>query len=134
MVMPSKYRERYCADVIKHCSTGASLTSFAASVNVCRATVGFWGRDHPEFHAAVQIAKTKCAAWWEVVNRKIASEGGGTGSAQACSLGLKNMAPEDWREKHEHEITGPHGGAIQHDFTALSSSALRELAKLGISE
>lgn len=101
---PSKYDPAYCDAVIEHMEEGASLTSFAASINVSRSTVTEWAAVHPEFSAAVNVGKAKCAAWWEKVNRGIAREGGGTGSAQACALGLKNMAREDWVERSEVDL------------------------------
>lgn len=101
---PSKFKPAYCNEVITHMSEGASLTSFAAEIGVCRATITVWMNEHPEFLASVNVAKAKCAAWWERVNRSIAKDGGGTGSAQACALGLKNMARDDWVERSEVDV------------------------------
>lgn len=101
---PSKYDPSYCAGIIAHMADGSSMTSYAAEVEVARSTLNEWIGSHPEFAAAVSIAKAKCAAWWEKVNRDIAKNGGGTGSAQACALGLKNMAADDWREKSEVDV------------------------------
>lgn len=109
---PSKYRETYCNELITHMSTGASLTSFAAEIGVCRDTISEWGKEHPEFSAAVKKGKAKCAAWWEKQNRSVATEGGGPGSATACIFGLKNMAPDDWSDKQQHEHSGPGGGPL----------------------
>ncbi len=108
---PSKYEERFCELVVEHMKEGASLTSFAASIDVCRDTISEWTTVHPEFSAAVKRAKAHCAAWWEKTNRTLATNG--TGNATACVFGLKNMAAEDWRDKQEHEHTGKDGGAIE---------------------
>jgi hypothetical protein len=110
---PTKYDPSYCQAVIDHMADGASLTSFAAEISIARSTINEWISEHPEFSEAVNIAKAKCAAWWEKVNRNIAKDGGGTGSAAACALGLKNMAADDWREKIHNEHSGPGGGPIQ---------------------
>lgn len=80
---------------------GASLTSFAAEIGVARSTINVWMAEHAAFSEAVNVGKAKCAAWWEKVNRTIARDGGGTGSAQACALGLKNMGRDDWVERIE---------------------------------
>ncbi len=93
------YRPAHCAAVVAHMATGASLTSFAAEAGVSRATVDGWIADHPDFAAAVELGKAKCAAWWEDVHRRIATDGGKTGSVQACALGLRNMAAQDWGER-----------------------------------
>lgn len=103
---PSKYQDAYCNEVISHMAEGASLTSFAGEIGVARSTINEWIAQHPEFSEAVNVGKAKCASWWEKVNRTIAREGGGTGSAQACALGLKNMAKDDWVERSEIEIKG----------------------------
>jgi transposase len=101
---PTKYKEAYCDEVITHMAEGASLTSFAAEIGVARSSINEWMAAHPEFSEAVNVGKAKCAAWWEKINRSIAKDGGGTGSAQACALGLKNMAADDWREKSELDV------------------------------
>ena len=101
---PSKFSPAYCNEVIIHMAEGASLSSFAGEIGVARSTINEWMGQHPQFSEAVNVGKVKCAAWWEKVNRKIAVDGGGTGSAQACALGLKNMAADDWREKAEFDV------------------------------
>lgn len=100
---PTKYDPAYCEQVIAHMEEGASLTSFAASVSVCRATVTLWMNEHPEFLAAANAGKAKCAAWWETIARANAKEG--TGNATLTVFGLKNMGADDWAEKSEQKIT-----------------------------
>jgi|SRR5688572_8618952 hypothetical protein len=104
MARPSKYKPAYCDLVIEHMSEGASITSFAAEIGVARSSINEWMEQNPEFSEAVKIAKAKCASWWEKVGRKNALEGGG--NATLVIFGLKNMAPDEWREKQEIEHTG----------------------------
>jgi hypothetical protein len=94
---PTKYDPAYCDAVVEHMAEGASLTSFAASIGVCRDTISEWAVKHQEFSAAVKAGKAKCAAWWEGLARSNAVSG--EGNATLCIFGLKNMAAEDWREK-----------------------------------
>lgn len=101
---PSKYDPAYCELVVEHLKDGASLTSFAAEIDVARSTINEWMAEHPEFSEACARAKAKCAAWWEKTNRVLASTG--TGNQGACKLGLTNMAADDWREKIETEHSG----------------------------
>jgi len=77
---------------------GASITSFAASIDVARDTITEWMTVHPEFSAAVKRAKAKCAAWWEDKGRKGAQNGAAPGANTLVIFGLKNMAPDDWRD------------------------------------
>ena len=101
---PTKYDPSYCDLVVEHMATGASLTSFASSIDVCRDTVSEWCSKHEEFSAAVKRAKAKCAAWWEDVARKGAI--GEDANPTLCIFGLKNMAPDDWRDKQELQHSG----------------------------
>lgn len=104
---PTKYKPEYCDAVIQHMENGASITSFAASIDVARSTINEWISKHPEFSDAVKIAKAKCAAWWESLGRNNAISG--DGNATLVIFGLKNMAAEDWREKHNLDHTSSDG-------------------------
>lgn len=104
---PTKYKPEYCDAVIQHMENGASLTSFAASIDVARSSINEWISKHPEFSDAVKIAKAKCAAWWESLGRNNAISG--DGNATLVIFGLKNMAAEDWREKHNLDHTSSDG-------------------------
>lgn len=102
---PSTYDPSYCQKVIDHMATGASVASFAAEIEVARSTINEWMDRHSQFSEAVSIAKAKCAAWWEAAGRKIVTDGGSAPQATMITLGLKNMAAEDWREKTEVKQT-----------------------------
>lgn len=105
---PTDYRPEYCEAVIEHMKEGASLTSFAASVNCARSTINEWCDKNPEFSEAVKAAKAHCATWWETQGRL-----GATGQANVnptlVIFGLKNMAGEDWREKQDVNHTSSDG-------------------------
>jgi hypothetical protein len=103
---PTKYDPKYCDEVVEHCAQGASLTSFAASIDVCRDTITEWVSKHDEFSLAVKKAKAKCAAWWEQ-NARMGATGTKDVNPTLCIFGLKNMAADDWRDKveQEHSVT-----------------------------
>jgi len=108
MARPSTYDEAYCARIVEHCKGGASITSFAASIGVCRDTISEWANVHPEFSAAVKTAKAAAAAWYDTQARLVAS-GESKGNPTLCIFGLKNFAPDDFRDvqetKHSGEVT-----------------------------
>jgi len=106
---PSKYKPAYCNEVVEHMAQGASLTSFAGEIGVARSTINQWMEDHREFSEAVHVGKAKCAAWWEQAGRNIVMGGGGPGASTLAVFGIKNMAPEDWRDKQEHDHTSSDG-------------------------
>jgi hypothetical protein len=117
---PTKYRPEYCADVVDHMSEGASLTSYAAKIGVSRNTLTLWVGAHAEFEDAVGLAKAKCAAWWEEQARNIVKGGGGPGASTLAVFGLKNMAPDDWQDKQQHEHVGRvlHGAMTHEEAVA----------------
>lgn len=108
---PTLYDPKYCEAVVEHMRDGASLTSFAASIGVNRATITNWMDAHPEFLAAATRGKALCAAWWEAVARTNAVTG--QGNATLTVFGLKNMAAEDWHDRQQIEHAGPGGSALQ---------------------
>jgi len=131
MARPSKYKPAYCDLVIEHMTEGASVTSFAAEIGVARSSINEWMEHHEEFSEAVKIAKAKCASWWEKKGRTLAVDGGG--NATLVIFGLKNMAGEDWRDKHEID----HSGKIETnelDTRQLSRAILAVLGEAALED
>jgi transposase len=128
MARPTKYKPEYCDALVEHMAQGASMTSFAASIGVCRATIGVWGDEHPEFLAAIKRGKAACAEWWENLARQGAA-GNREINPTLVIFGLKNMAPDDFVERKAIEHSGPGGGAINvRDVESLSDDELMRIA------
>jgi hypothetical protein len=104
---PTKYDPKYCDMIVGHMAEGASITSFAAEIDVARSTITEWAENHPEFSAAVTRGKAKCAAWWERVARTNAVTG--EGNATLTVFGLSNMAADDWRSRNAVDHTSSDG-------------------------
>lgn len=119
---PTKYRPEYCDAIIEHMSAGASMTSFAAEIDVARSTLNEWMENHPAFSEAVKIGKAKCAAWWERLGR--AGAMGGDVNPTLVIFGLKNMAADDWREKQEIDHRSEDGSMSPKDSSAAVLAAL----------
>ncbi len=62
---PTKYKKKYCEEVIEHMKNGASFTSFAAKIGVPRETINRWEKKHEEFRLACKTAEEKSQQWWE---------------------------------------------------------------------
>lgn len=62
---PTKYKKRYCEDVIEHMKNGASFNSFAAKIEVDDSQIRRWKQKYPEFYTACKIAEKKSLEWWE---------------------------------------------------------------------
>lgn len=124
---PTKYKEHYCDLIIEHMSEGASITSFAAEIGVARSTIDEWASNYPEFSGAVKIGKAKCASWWEKLGRNNAITG--DGNATLVIFGLKNMAPEDFRDKQEVHQTGTM--EHKHSIGEMTDEQLANIASAG---
>lgn len=114
---PTKYDPAYCEDIVAFCGQGYSITAFAGSIGVARSTIQEWADANPEFSVAVRAAKAASAFWWESRSRRVAERGGGPGTATVIVFNLKNMAPDDYREKVDHSLAGPDGGPVKTDNT-----------------
>lgn len=112
---PTKYRTEYCDMLVEHMSDGASITSFAAEIDVSRSTITEWEGVHPEFSASVKRGKAKCAAWWEKLGRSGAM--GADVNPTLVIFGLKNMAADDWRDKQEIDMTQKSTIKVSRDMT-----------------
>jgi hypothetical protein len=110
---PTDYLEEFAERVETFCADGYSLTAFAGEIGVARSTINEWMAQHVEFSEAVSRAKAKRARWWEDRAREIAQNGGPGGQATMVIFGLKNHAPDDFKEVTRQEHTGKDGGPIE---------------------
>ena len=110
---PTDYLEEFAERVETFCADGYSLTAFAGEIGVARSTINEWMAQHAEFSEAVSRAKAKRARWWEDRAREIAQNGGPGGQATMVIFGLKNHAPDDFKEVTRQEHTGRDGGPIE---------------------
>ena len=98
------YREAYCDEVIDFLKDGHSLAAFGGHIGVSRETLYNWMRTQPAFAEAVKQAQAKAILWWE--RRILELAQAGQGNAAVITFGLKNRAPEEWRDKHHTELSG----------------------------
>lgn len=110
MARPTKYLPEYADTLVELAKGGASLLECALEIGVCKQTLFNWADAHPEFMDAITRAKAYRQVWWERVHRSCAMTG--EGNSSAIQFGLKNIAPEDYRDKVEQELTGPGGGPV----------------------
>lgn len=108
---PTKYDPAYCEQVIAAGDENLSLTAFAGLIGVARSTINEWMGEHPEFEAAVAVHKAKRTLCLERAGNTIIREGGGQGSSTLVIFGLKNVDPDEWRDRREVE----HSGTISHE-------------------
>lgn len=90
---------------------GLSLAAAAAEIGVHRQRVYEWVDRHPEFADTVRLAQAKRQLFLE--RRLLSADAGPV--VTSTIFALKNAGPEDWRDKQDHELSGPGGGAIKTD-------------------
>lgn len=104
---PTDYDPAYCDQVIEFLRDGYSVAAFAGQIGKAASTVELWRKVHPEFSEAVKIGQAGAVLWWE--NRARAVARGEDGNPTAVIFGLKNRAPDQWRDKTEQEVSGQLG-------------------------
>lgn len=132
---PTLYRAEYVEQAFKLCLLSATDEQLANFFGVVKSTLELWQTKHPKFSDA--IARGKLRADAEIAHSlyhrgkgyshnavKIFMPAGAAEpvyapyvehyppDTQAASLWLRNRQPRLWRDKTEHEHSGPGGGAI----------------------
>jgi len=70
MGRPSKYKDDFCEQLIKHMSEGFSFESFGGKISVNQDTLYAWARTHQEFSDAKKEAFEKSRLFWETIGIK----------------------------------------------------------------
>lgn len=111
---PSKYDAAMCDIILKCGREGFSKAEMASELDVTRATMDEWGRQHPEFLNAIHRAQELSLGWWEKQSRiNLATSGFQSGLwKQAMSGRFPNEAYRD-----RAEIGGFDGAPIEMAVT-----------------
>lgn len=107
---PWKYDPAYCEQVIAAGEENLSLDAFSGLINVARSTINNWIAEFPEFAAAVELHKGKRSLFIQRAGNKIMT-GEAEGNPTLVIFGLKNVSPDDFRDKRDVE----HSGAVSHE-------------------
>lgn len=107
---PSKYDPALCEKVRDLGSKGKSKAQIAAALGISRQTLDTWAALHPDFLDAVKDAHDAALAWWEDQGQDGLSAD--KFNATAFIFQMKNRFRSDYRDKQDHEHSGPNGGPI----------------------
>lgn len=99
---PSKYEPEFCDQLLEFMAQGYSLTAFAGSIRVSRATINNWMAEHPEFLEATRVGQA--LRTMKLEQGLISGESGP--KVHGHIFALKNADPEGWKDKVETEHTG----------------------------
>lgn len=111
---PTKYDPKFCDAAVTFLKDGYSVAAFAGSIGVSKSTIYQWIEIHPEFSDAIKQGQAAAILWWEDRARAIAN--GHDGNATITIFGLKNRAPDEWRDKTETE----HSGGVKIDGISMT--------------
>ncbi|NRA80154.1 MAG: hypothetical protein HRU18_18290 [Pseudoalteromonas sp.] len=101
---PTTYKPEYCKDAESFLAEGYSVAALAGHLNVVKSTIYEWKKTNEEFSNAVKRGQAKAVLFWEKQNIRLAQTG--EGNATSIIFGLKNRAPDEWRDKVETEHSG----------------------------
>lgn len=97
MGRPTKYRPKYCEQIIEFMAEGKSKEAFAGHIGVSRRRIPDWSKKHKEFGRAVEIGTAKSQNFWEELGIQMALSG--QGNVTAWIFNMKNRF--GWRDKHD---------------------------------
>lgn len=132
---PSKYKPEYAEQARKLCELGATDVELADFFEVSDRTIYRWSQAHDEFCQSLKVGKEAAdervvnslyrkAVGYEQEEVKIFMPAGASEpvyakytakhapDTTAALFWLKNRRPNEWRDKQQHEHSGPDGGPI----------------------
>lgn len=98
----STYTPDLCEMVIAFGMTGRSLPAFAGEIMTPLSTIMLWQATNPEFAEAI---RTYRAIRINTLERELLASSCGP-KVMARLAALKNLNPEDWRDRKEYSIGG----------------------------
>lgn len=140
MARPSKYRPEFAEQARKLCKLGATDHELADFFGVSVRSVAQWRVVHPEFSQALKVGKKladdrvrdslfRRALGYEhdetdlrVVGTKLVKtpvRKHYPPDTTACIFWLKNRQPRDWRDRHQHELTGAGGRTLAQELASM---------------
>ncbi|MGP1148196.1 terminase, partial [Serratia sp. CY49633] len=138
----TKYQEAYAEQARKLCLLGYTDAELADFFEVSEATINNWKLKHSKFLESIK--KGKAIADGDVTDRLYQRAMGFVApdvdirvidnkivetpldkyyppDTAAAIFWLKNRQKDKWRDKHDHEVTGKDGGAIQIETSPMST-------------
>jgi Asp-tRNA(Asn)/Glu-tRNA(Gln) amidotransferase A subunit family amidase len=130
---PTDYQPEFCQVAHSLAQEGATDREVAEAIDVSERTLYRWKHEHPEFRQALQLGKDAAderveqslyrrAVGYSFDAIKIMQNAGEAfvepyvehvpPDVGAAKFWLTNRRGQDWREKREHELSGPGGKPI----------------------
>ena len=113
---PSKYKEKFCDQVIEYGKQGLSVTQMALELDIHKDTLYEWKKVYPEFSDAIKKARDYSQAYWENALAKAAlgkNDADTVPNATLMIFQMKNRFPDEWREKQVQEHVGKDDATLE---------------------
>ena len=122
------YRPEYCDRAVEIMNDGLSIVGVAGELGVTKEAIREWAQKYPEFGVAVGIGTAKAVTFWErrLVELAKGIGGGAPGRAVAIIFGLKNRAPDVWRDVQVVE----ENKTVKVTISATRESLMRKLDRI----
>lgn len=138
---PTKYDSKIHLGIVrKLAAAGMTDEDMASVLEIGTRTFYDWKERYPEFAQAVREGKQEPIhdvedALFRLCKGYTYQEGGQQRikhpDVRAIQFYLKNVAPDKWRDRQQHEITGKDGGPIERDDLAgMTNEQLEERLKI----
>jgi hypothetical protein len=99
----TKYSVALCKKFVAARANGESLAGACAKIGISRDTAYAWSEKYKAFAEAVKKGREASLIWWEETMRGLAR--GKPGNVTSAIFMMKNMFPEDYRDRKEITAT-----------------------------
>lgn len=126
---PSAYEPEFASRAKDLCDEGATDAELAEEFGVSSRTILTWRRKHPEFCEACTVGKDVADARVErSLYQRAVGYGDMPAEIRAIEYWLNNRCPKRWRNRTQHEVSGPDGGPIKTEGGMSDREAARVIA------
>ena len=128
----SKYKGKYCDDVILHMKDGLSFDSFAGKIGVSKKTLYNWCEMDPDFEEAKEIGQMMGLLYWETFGKdhvlNVSEKNGDSSFSKSINATvwlsiMKNRF--GWREKQADEAPD----TVVNNTINFTQDQIREMIK-----
>jgi hypothetical protein len=111
----SNYRKELCKEILPYFEQGMDVPEVAKELGISKRSFYRYIEQHEEFKEAYEEGKALSEAWWLKQGREAVSNPEHKINATIWIFAMKNKF--GWRDKQDHEHSGPNGRPIQNSVT-----------------
>jgi hypothetical protein len=124
----TKFSLELCGKFAAARASGESFGQACAKIGVHRDTAYEWRKKHKSFAEADKKAREACQIWWEETMRGLAR--GKKGNVTAAIFMMKNMFPDDYRDRRDIKMNAEQNISVELDATDYSKLTDEQLEEI----